>query len=867
MHKAPDTALEPTKDELLSFPRTYPFGYQFKALFLKNVSLQRRQKGTNACQIITPLAIILLTGVLHVIFTNLINNSLDGDHNYDALPVNVTANQTRWDSPTHELWVSDETGGAAGLGSLNADCSRVSGLLGDFLQVPLSEKDQALAGGAKCAPWSVSMSAEEARQAIIAEKKYRESMLMNEWYKFKGTPTHRFPLAVIKATNSTAGRIAFDLGLEEEGGAYDSYTAIMLAPIARSGLRAWLLNSFLAKTGKLVYLAPSVKEMPEKSEKLPIDFGSYIFAYLTPFALSFLVPVFVYTIVHEKQQRLREMMKMMGLKMGMYWSINFVYDCMLYFIVVIVYIAIGLAFRLRVFTQTAGHIQFFVYAGWGLSQISFAFLLSVFFNKSRNATVGSYMIVIFSILISFIWNQAAWPVDDGKQSFWLVLLYPPWAVYRSWTVIGIKCGQMLCPTSFTTELTTIVCVLWVSVPVMLILAVYLDQVLPSEWGVRRHPLFFLSSLGKLCRKKTAESKKVTVSPRDEVDETGNAQPNQAELDADVAEEMETVRSLLRNPNMGEEAPVVVNGVRKIYGSGKDKKVALSGVSLHVQKNECLGLLGPNGAGKTTLISVLTGLFPASGGNAAIAGYDVGEDMRDIHKVLGVCPQFDTLWPELTPFETMLFYARMRGIAGKNAAKAAKNILRSVGLGEAIDRQVTALSGGMRRRLSIAISLVGEPKVLFLDEPTTGLDVITRRELWDVLMRAQVGRSTVLTTHSMEEADALCQRIAIVTGGRLKAIGTNVHLKDRFGGGYSIKLSFKPENEERVDKFVESVAPGAKETDSLKGLKSFRIPAGVSVAGIFRQMVASQSDGIIINWGLAQATLEDVFLALVRGMAK
>eukprot|EP00727_Mastigamoeba_balamuthi_P010047 m51a1_g5665 hypothetical protein (842) ;mRNA; r:913726-916709 len=821
-----EMALEPTKDDRLSFPRTYPFGYQFKALFLKNVSLQKRQKGTNACQIITPVAIILVTGILHVLITNLINDFINNDRNYDPVPVNVTANQTRWESPTYELWVSDETSGAAGLGFLNANCTRGSGLLGLFPQVPLSGKDKTLAGGASCAPWSVSMSAEEARQEIIAEKKYRESMLVAMWAKFKGTPTHRFPLAVIKATKNSAGKVSLDLAIEEEGGPHKSYTAIMFSPIPRSGLRAWLINSFLETIGKAVYLAPSVKEMPAKTVLLPFDFGSFIFAYLTPFALSFLVPVFVYTIVHEKQQRLREMMKMMGLKMNMYWGINFVYDCVLYLIVVIIYIIIGLAFRLRVFTQTAGYIQFFVYAGWGLSQISFAFLLSVFFNKSRNATVGSYMIVIFSILISFIWNQAAWPVDDGKQSFWLVLLYPPWAVYRAWSVIGILCGTMQCPTTMTAEIKTIVCVLWVSVPIMLVLALYLDQVLPSEWGVRRHPLFFIASLR-----------------------------NCLQVDSDVFEEAQAVLTLLRNPNMGEEAPVVVNGVRKTYGSGRDKKVALSGVSLHVQKNECLGLLGPNGAGKTTLISVLTGLFPATGGHAAIAGFDVEKDMESIHKVLGVS------------METMLFYSRMRGIAGKNAAKAAKSILVSVGLGDAIDRQVMALSGGMRRRLSIAISLVGEPKVLFLDEPTTGLDVITRRELWDVLMRAQVGRSTVLTTHSMEEADALCQRIAIVTGGRLKAIGTNVHLKDRFGGGYSIKLSFKPENEERVDKFVESVAPGAKETDSLKGLKSFRIPAGVSVAGLLGQMVASQSDGIIVNWGLAQATLEDVFLALVRGMTK
>eukprot|EP00727_Mastigamoeba_balamuthi_P013914 m51a1_g9145 hypothetical protein (836) ;mRNA; f:87108-90307 len=812
------SAREESQDEQLPFPRTYPFGYQFKALFLKNVSLQKRQKGTNACQVITPVAIILVTGVLHVLITNLVSNIVSDRRSYDSVPVNVTSNQTVWDTPTSELWLSDETGGAAGLGVLRADCKRGSGLLGRVPQDPLSPKAQELAGGAKCAPWSANVSAEEARQAIVEEKKFRQSMLWAEWRNFKGTVKHSFPLAV-------------------------------------------------EASGWPVYLALSVREMPVETETLPYDFGSYIFAYLTPFALSFLVPVYVYTIVHEKQQRLREMMKMMGLRMRMYWAINFVYDCVLYLVVIVLYVAIGLAFRLRVFTQTAGFIQFLLYAGWGLSQISFAFLLSTFFSKSRNATVGSYMVVIFSILISFIWNQAAWSVEDGKQSFWLVLLYPPWAAYRAWSVVGINCGLLQCPSTLSAELKTIVSVLWVSVPVMLVLALYLDQVLPSEWGVRRHPLFFLSPLRRLGPKSVVDPLKVTVGPRDEAGEGESAEvPAGQDADPDVQEEARVVQALLRSPNMSEEAPVVVDGVRKVYGSGKERKVALSGVSLRVQRNECLGLLGPNGAGKTTLISVLTGLFPATGGRAAIAGFDVADNLDEIHKVLGVCPQFDTLWPELTPLETMLFYARMRGIAGSHAAEAARSILTSVGLGDAVDRQVMALSGGMRRRLSIAVSLVGEPRVLFLDEPTTGLDVVTRRELWDVLMRAQAGRSTVLTTHSMEEADALCQRIAIVTGGRLKAIGTNVHLKDRFGGGYSIKLSFKPENEGHVDRFVESVAPGARETDSLKGLKSFRVPAGVSVAGLLGQMVTGQKEGIVTNWGLAQATLEDVFLALVRGAA-
>lgn len=246
-------------------------------------------------------------------------------------------------------------------------------------------------------------------------------------------------------------------------------------------------------------------------------------------------------------------------------------------------------------------------------------------------------------------------------------------------------------------------------------------------------------------------------------------------------------------------------------------------------------------------------------------------MDEIHKNLGVCPQFDVLWPELTPLETLLFYARMRGIPGKHAFDCANYLLKAVnlhGTGGSKDKQgvekrlVSELSGGMRRRLSVAIALVGNPKVVMLDEPTTGLDVVTRRDLWNVLLRAQVGRSTILTTHSMEEADVLCQRIAIVSKGQLKCIGSNQHLKTKYGGGYALKVSFSPENSESVEHFITGFIPGARIVDSSVGQRTFRFGAGaVPLSEVIRAM--SQKERGIIDWGIGQASLEDVFLNIVR----
>eukprot|EP00727_Mastigamoeba_balamuthi_P002985 m51a1_g12684 hypothetical protein (671) ;mRNA; f:126-2366 len=581
------------------------------------------------------------------------------------------------------------------------------------------------------------------------------------------------------------------------------------------------------------------------SDSNHLDVGSFMYAFLTPFALSALVPAFTYTIVHEKQQRLREMMKMMGMEMRTYWTVNFVYDAIVYTFVAAVYGLVGRLFGIRALTQVDTTLQFLLFSGWGVAQIALSFILSCFFSTSRSATIGSYMFVTFSCLTSFVFSLALWPVDQDKEAHWSTLMYPPWAAFRAYAIIGLKCWHRACPSQVEGELLTCVSVLWATAPLMLGLALALDRLVPQQYGVRLHPL---DAVARLLRRKRDSQRDVEAGVDMEAQ------------DPDVAQEAAVVDKLAACGDVG--ARVVVRDLRKSFGSGRARKDALRGVTLHVGADECLGLLGPNGAGKTTMISLLTGVFEPSSGSATVCGYDVFTEMADIHKIVGVCPQFDYVWPELSPYETLLFYSRMRGISGKDAHRSAAELLKAVGLEMHGSKKVQELSGGMRRRLSIAIALVGDPKVIFLDEPTTGLDVMTRRQLWDVLQMAQLGRTTILTTHSMEEADALCQRIAVVADGKLRAVGTNVHLKDRFGGGYSVHASFDPHDEPRVDNFIQSiVAPHSKVTEAMTGLKTYRLPAGANVAMVFGMMVDSAAHGVV-NWGITQSTLEDVFLALV-----
>ena len=205
--------------------------------------------------------------------------------------------------------------------------------------------------------------------------------------------------------------------------------------------------------------------------------------------------------------------------------------------------------------------------------------------------------------------------------------------------------------------------------------------------------------------------------------------------------------------------------------------ALDRVSLTVGRGELFGLLGVNGAGKTTLIKILSGLVSKTSGEATVEGLSVPRDMEKIKEILSVSPQETAIAPNLTVLENLRFFA---AVYGKTDEENLRRIISTFSLEEVLNRRAKTLSGGWGRRLSIALALVTEPRVLFLDEPTLGLDVLARRELWDII-RALRGKITiVLTSHYLEEIEALCDRVAILASGKLLDIGTVAEIKARTG---------------------------------------------------------------------------------------
>lgn len=212
-------------------------------------------------------------------------------------------------------------------------------------------------------------------------------------------------------------------------------------------------------------------------------------------------------------------------------------------------------------------------------------------------------------------------------------------------------------------------------------------------------------------------------------------------------------------------------------------MAVDALNLAVETGEVFGLLGPNGAGKTTTIKMLTTLLPPSAGNARVAGFDIARQAADVRRVIGYVPQMLSADGALTGYENLLIFAKLYDIPRAERESRVRNALAFMGLTDAADKLVRDYSGGMIRRLEIAQSMLHRPRLLFLDEPTVGLDPLARKAVWDHIerLRADYGTTIILTTHLMEEADSLCSRVAIMHLGKVAAIGSPAELKASLGG--------------------------------------------------------------------------------------
>jgi ABC-2 type transport system ATP-binding protein len=287
-------------------------------------------------------------------------------------------------------------------------------------------------------------------------------------------------------------------------------------------------------------------------------------------------------------------------------------------------------------------------------------------------------------------------------------------------------------------------------------------------------------------------------------------------------------------------------------------VAVDHLNFAVEHGEIFGLLGPNGAGKSTLIRMLTTLIPPSEGTARVNGFDIVRAANDVRQSIGVIPQAMTSDLDLSAEENLSIFAKLYGIPGEKRRRMIEELLKAVDLEQWADKPVKMFSGGMRRRLEIARGLVHEPKIFFLDEPTTGLDPVSRVAVWEMLARLKRERdlTILLTTHYMDEADKLCDRIAIVDHGKLVALDSPLKLKASVPGNNILEVSFSsvPENWLETLKSLPEVAD-VKITDNV-----FRISSQNGSRTTVALVEAARKAGITVtSLSVQSTTLDDVFV--------
>ncbi|KFH67556.1 hypothetical protein MVEG_06288 [Podila verticillata NRRL 6337] len=630
------------------------------------------------------------------------------------------------------------------------------------------------------------------------------------------------------------------------------------------------LNSAMVKHkygGKYI-LSQGIRALPYEYDYAQ-DNGANISlasSFLFPFALSFLMPIFVLILVEEKENRLRIMMAMNGLKSSSYYLAHYVEFMTMQLLLTLIFALSSAAIKSSVIGRTSSGLLVVLFLLWAHVQVCFAFAIAACISKTRRAAILVNSFVALSAILGSISDRIF--VEDAIPIAWLI--HPSFAFYHIISVATLHANMvnMTYPLSFvdfTSGSTILYAVILMAAESVffLLLTFYIDAVATSDYGVTRPWYFFITDLFKVRgHRRDPESSLRVNGPF--IEDSTSIEGG----DADVQEELERVRTVY-DP---EQTPLLLDNLFHRY-PGKVVP-ALRGMSLGVEKNTVLGLLGPNGAGKSTMIHLLTGLYKPTSGTAYVAGANIDNQMSLVHLRTGVCPQHDILWDELTIADHLLFYSRLRGVPPALEQQAVAYAIASVCLTKFRDRQVKSLSGGERRRVSIAISMLGDNRVIFLDEPTTGLDPAIRRIIWDVVNRIKVDRTVVLTTHSMEEADVLSDRIAIMTEGQLRCLGTSLHLKELYGSGFRLSVTSKPGRlQEACQGIEEKVLSGRpyKRTDKFTNATVYDFNIGQvtteggatkgELSSIFKSLLQREQFPDVEDWGISQTTLEDVFIKI------
>lgn len=551
------------------------------------------------------------------------------------------------------------------------------------------------------------------------------------------------------------------------------------------------------------------------------------------------------SIIQEKEAALKEMMLIMGLPnyvAWLAWLAKCVLENFLVSVIGIVLLKVPFKNGVSCFPHTNALLLWLLMMLFIISLSSFSLLVSTFFRSSKRA-------ILFLSLIFLVSMGPAWSSQDLRQLGALTkaftLLFCPSAFGYAIKLIimfedmgfGLQWKDLfLAPEGSPYSIGGLmICMYFVSVLYILI-ALYMEQVFPGEFGTPRKWYF---PIERLCWKR-----------RDYIELEANTGSS-----ADVLGHNSNRRE---EPRANLTPGISIHNLTKVFG--KDF-VAVNNLSMNMYENEITVLLGENGAGKSTTMSMLTGVLAPSSGSANIKGLDLLQDLKQIRNRIGLCPQKNVLFDQLTVEEHLLFFAQMKGLPVQEAAMDASSLMTRIGLQAHNKGHAAKLSGGTKRRLSLAIALCGNTDVIFLDEPTSGVDPHSRREIWNVLQQMKTDRTILLSTHFMDEADLLGDRVAILHNGNLKCVGSAVYLKTIFESSYKLTCALTDTGRvETVTEVIHKFVPDARMRDSYGREVAFDLGSqhAATFGPLFKTLEDLDSSQGVESFGIELPSLEDVF---------